>query len=374
MIHFIKTYFWLVVPFILIGSLGVSQQKEKTIQHKIAVKHPGEKEVVTIILNQVLDKNGLPTSYYMDVQSVICLEQVCKVIPVRIFWNTIGDYQKYELEKGATLEKYEDEVFASEDYKKLHSVLVNKDSPFKEVYIDEILTVVDEHDEESDAVSGATALELDEKDTVPGAALTCYTLWHWANGDVVEKIKEITGKSLAEQHLHAFLVAEKPTYFKVALQELARRKMYSQPFINSITKRVLEEESLLKITFNYLEKAPSNTYFSATEYLFFKGKTAHKLAVIRSLKSIKYTISTPYLDTLSAEVSKLNSYQEISSFLDVMQTKNPHSKKVIENVFPLLSSDFIKARRVYWFLKNQQLSTKQQKVLRNFEKENKASL
>ncbi|MGJ8743964.1 hypothetical protein [Polaribacter sp.] len=374
MIHFIKTYLFILVPLFFMSGSDVNLYSTKTIQHKMIVHHPGEKESVTIILNQVVDENGLPMSYYMDVQSVICLEQVCKVIPVRIFWNNIGEYQKYELEKGATLEKYEDALFDSEDYVKLQGILSNKESPFKEVYIDEILTVVDEHDDESDAVSGATALELDEKDTVAGAALTCYTLWHWANGEVVKAIKEITGKSVTNSQLQDFLVEKNTTYFFIALKDLERRKNYTAPFIKRITKRVLEEESVLKSTFNYLEKAPSSTYFSALEDLFVKGEKAQKLAVIRSLQSIQQTIPNSYLDTLSNEVLKLSSFQEVSFFLDLMQSKNANSKKVVENVFPLLQSGFIKARRAYWFLKSQNLSAEQNETLNIFKIKNKSSL
>lgn len=351
------------------SSSDVDLHPNRIIQHKVVVQHPGEKEAVTVFLNKKVDENGLPIAYYMDVQSVICLEQVCKVIPVRIFWNNIGEYQKYELEKGATLEKYEDDFFDVQDYSKLHSILKDVNSPFREVYIDEILTVIDEHGD-ADAVSGATALELDEKDTVPGAALTCYTLWHWANGEIVQKIKEITGKSVSKQQLQDFLVDKNQTYYNIALKDLEIRQNYTAPFINIISKRVLEEASLLKSTFYYLKKAPSEIYFSALKELFVKGETAQRLAVIRSLKTIKKTIPNSYLDILSNEIMKLSSYQEVSFFIDLMGSKNSNSKKVVENVFLLLKTDFIKARRAYWFLKNQKLSLTQKEVLNKFQKEN----
>jgi hypothetical protein len=354
----------------LLYSFGVAKDSYKIIQHKILVKHPGEKDSLIIILNQNLNKNGLPTGYYLDVQSVICLEQVCKVIPVRVFWNNIGEYQKYELEKGATLEKYEDDFFDVEDYPKLHRILKDVNSPFRDVYIDEILTVIDEHGD-ADAVSGETALELDEKDTVPGAALTCYTLWHWANGEIVRKIKEITAKSVSNQQLQDFLVDENQAYYLIALNDLERRQNYTAPFISIITKRVLEVEFLLKSTINYLKNAPSEIYFSALKKVFVNGETAQKLAVIRSLKAIEYSIPNLYLDTLSNEILKLSSYQEVSFFIDLIESENSNSKKVVANVFLLLKSDFIKARRVYWFLKNQKLTKKQENGLSEFYNKNK---
>jgi hypothetical protein len=372
--NFLKIYFWLILPLFFINGSEVSIDSNKTIQHKIVVHHPGEKVAVTVILNQNIDENGLPIAYYMDVESVICLEQVCKVIPVRVFWNNIGEYQKYTLEDGATLEKYEDDFFEIQDYSKLQSILSNKNSPFKDVYLDEILTVPHVNETNADAVSGATALELDEKDTVPGAALTCYTLWHWANGEIVQIIKEITGKSVSNQQLQGFLVDKNQTYYYIALKDLERRESYTKTVVNIIINRVLKDEFLLKSTFNYLKNSPSEIYFLASKEVFMKGETAQKLAVIKSLQSIHFQISKTYLDTLSNEVSKLNSYQEVSFFLDLIDAKNSNSKEVIENVFQLLKSDFIVARRAYWFLKKENLTAIQQNGIDDFYQKNKNKL
>ena len=346
----------------------------KTNQYSIVINHPGEKTPVNITLHQVLDKNGIPIQYYMDVTSVICLEEVCKVIPVRIFWNNLGEYESYTLEKDATLEKYEDDLFDREDYPKLHTILANSESPFKEVYIDEIITVVDEHDEEYDAVSGATALELDEKDTVPGAALTCYTLWHWANGEIVEKIKNLTGKVLSEAQLQRALTDTNRAYYFIGIKELVNRKDFDKSFINIIINQSVKDESLLKATFKYLEKSPTEVFFRTTKEIFSKGKKAQKLAAIRSLIYSKYKPQKLYLDELSNQMSSLKSFQEVSFFLDLMQAKNPKSNIVIVNTVPLLSADFIIARRAYWFLKNQKTTASQKEKLQQFYQKHQNSL
>ena len=64
----------------------------------------------------------------------------------------------------------------------------------------------------------------------------------------------------------------------------------------------------------------------------------------------------------------------MSYFLDLMQTKNQNSKKVIQNTFPLLNLDFIIARRAYWFLKNQKTTSSQNKILIEFYQKNKNNL
>ena len=131
MVGYIKVVFWWLIPLFLIFN-SVDNQKQfefNEIKHSISIKHPGEEGTVEVVLIEVQNKNGLPVEYYMDVESVICLEEVCKVIPVTVFWNNIGEYKKYKLEEGATLEKYEANLFEPNDYKKIHTILQNKNSP-----------------------------------------------------------------------------------------------------------------------------------------------------------------------------------------------------------------------------------------------------
>ncbi|TGV01880.1 hypothetical protein [Flavivirga rizhaonensis] len=375
MINFIKTYLWLLIPFLWMSPNKTDQNAFKTIKHNVVVNHPGEEKPVNTILSEIQNANGLPIEYTMDVYSVICLEEVCKVIPVKLFWDNTGKYQKYELAKGETLEKYEADLFEPEDYIKLQNILADNDSPFKEVYIDEILTVPDEHgNEDVDAISGATALELDEKDTVPGAALTCYTLWHWANGDVVSQIKSQTGKSVTETQLKNFILDSDNTYFHIAINELEVRKLYSKPFIDVIIRKLLEDASLLRPAYKYLNHTSNEDYLNASKTLFFQGQKEQKLVVLQSLRQTQQNIPQLYLDNLSSEVTNLNSYQEVSLLLELMQDKNPNSPKVIENTFLLLDVKFLVARRAFWFLKNQKLNDSQQKQLNSFQEKHKNKL
>jgi len=375
MIHFIKTYSWLLIPLLLWSGIKSNSVIYKTNQYTISINHPGETAPIEVFIHQILDKNALPIEYYMDVPSVICLEKVCKVIPVRLFWNNLGEYQKYELEKGATLEKYKADVFEPQDYSKLQNILSDDDSPFKEVYYNEILTVVDENVENDvDAVSGATALVLDEEDTVPGAALGCYTLWHWANGEIIDEIKKLTGKVLSDSQLIRALTDKNRKYYSIAIKELENRKNISNVLITTIIDEASIDDSVVKSTFKYLEKSSSKVYLNATKAIFSNGKKIQKLAAIRSLRYSKHKAKSSYFNELSNQISSLKSFQEIAVFLDLMESKNPNSKTVIQNTVPLLKSDFIIARRAYWFLKNQKLTSSQEKLVKEFHRKHQNSL
>jgi hypothetical protein len=377
MISKLKLHIILLIPFWMFFQIQVDVHENDfmKINHMVSVKHPGEEGVIDVILTEIQNKESLPIEYYMDVESVICLKEVCKVIPVRVFWNNLGIYQKYELKKNATLEKYEADLFEPQDYNKLHTVLSNIDSPFREVRLDEILTVVDEHAaEDVDAVSGATALELDEKDTVPGAALTCFTLWHWANGEVVSKIKKNTAETVSNEQLLDFLSIENSDYYEMALEQLAKRNVYEAKFIDTIIQGVTNDDKLLRVTFKYLETSPSEIYFSSVKKIFVNGNKLQKIAVAKSLQSTKYAISKKYLDSFGKDAQRLSSFQEVSAFLELMQSKNPSSTIIIEAIMPLLDGDFLIARRVYWFLSNQNLHLVQKETINNFYNKYKTKL
>lgn len=370
--HFLKTFCWSTITIFLLITIVDYTNTTKKIE--VTINHPGEKEPVKIIVHQVVDNEGLPIQYYMDVPSVICLEQVCKIIPVKLYWNNLGEYQKYELEAGGTLEKYKADLFEPEDYKKLQHILSDKNSPFKEVYYDEILTVPTE--DNADAVSGATALQLDEEDTVPGAALGCYTLWHWANGNIVDEIQQITGKSLSKKQLQKFLINDKKASFLVGLKGISLQKNYEANFVDIVLNRVLKDDTVIKPSIQYLENAKKEVYLNSLKRLFFNGEKAQRLGVITSLKNHKSTINPHYFDELSRQLSALKSYQEINAFLNLLQDKDISSKIISNNVVILMvnNANFIIARRGYWFLKKQELTQEQQEKVEQFYQKNQNRL
>lgn len=356
----------------MLVELSVSPLCDKVNHYNVNISHPGEKELVQIVITQVLNEKGFPIRYYMDVPSVICYEQVCKIIPVKLSWNSLGEYQSYELEPLSNLEKYKADLFEAKDYEKLNRILSNKNSPFQDVLYDKILTSPDDND--VDAVSGATALLLDDEDTVAGATLGCYTLWHWANGEIVGKIKALTGKSFSQTQLKKLLLENELAYFPIVIQELSRRNNYLKPFVELVIEKTLEEKILIQQAIDYLEKSPQNLYYTSMEQIFIKGNKNQKVHVLRSLLNSIYAIERTFLNQLSNHASSLKSFQEVSLFLELMKSKSPVSETVVKNIFPLLDNDFVIGRSVYWFLKNQNTTVNQEEVLKKFYENNKAKL
>lgn len=343
------------------------------IKHEVSIKHPGEKQAIKGILIQIPKANGMHNAYYMDVESVICHLDYCKVIPVRIFWDDLGVFQKYTLKKGATLEKYKDDVFDDEDYIKLTSIMSNQKSPYKDVFIDEIIRVVDTNDD-VDAYSGETAIVFDPKETVAGAALTCFTLWHWANNNDVKRIiNTITSQSASEEQLINFLSASKK-HASLSVQQAIKRRLYKPAFITAVTARVLTDNSIINTVIDYIEHGSSSAYSKTIKKLVNEGNEAVTIAALKSLRKQKHSLPNSFFDELCLDTQILESYPVLSNYLDLMTIQNPNSEIITKQIIPLLEGSFINARAVYWFLSNQKLSKSHQKKLDLFYNANSAKL
>ncbi|MCL5245324.1 hypothetical protein M4I21_05860 [Cellulophaga sp. 20_2_10] len=352
-------------------------QSKNEIKHHIKVHHPGkgQNNIEDAVLVEVKGKNNLPVSYYMDVESVICYENLCKIVPVRIIWNTIGEYQKYELAEGVALEKYEGEPYAEEDYSKTQKILLDGDSPFKSIRIDEILTTVKSHDI-VDAVAGETLLELNEEDTVHGASLTCYTLWHWAHGPVVDKIKEVTASNFSSKEYVAYLNSGNRQKQLFAIAQLENKKIYTKNVLVALEKQTLAANELIRSSIQYLEKSEPTVYTSTLKTFLQEGNDVLSVASLQSLLNSKVPVTSNYVTSLSKLLSKEVTYQEVTLFIRLLkQQKNAlYSTELVANFIPLLQKDILISRNVYWFLQDQNLTASQKNTLASFAKKHKNQL
>lgn len=343
-------------------------QSKNEIKHHIKVHHPGKgkNNIEDAVLVEVKGKSNLPVSYYMDVESVICYENLCKIVPVRIIWNTIGEYQKYELAKGVALEKYEGEPYTEEDYNKTQKILLDGDSPFKSIRIDEILTTVKSHDI-VDAVAGETLLELNEEDTVDGASLTCYTLWHWAHGAVVDKIRDITAANFSSKEYVAYLNSGNLQKQLFAIIQLENQKVYTKNVVEAVKKQTLVNDQLIRSSVQYLEKSNSSVYLSTLKTFVTKGNSKFKITMLNSLLHSNLELTSTYLADISLILSAEVTYQEMSLFLRLLQKNNAAvTKKVLNKLMPLLQKDILISRNVYWFLQDKNLNAAQKAKLKSF--------
>ena len=152
-------------------------QAAKGISRQINLDGPGKAGAMPREVVQVLDSKGNPSRYFMDVDSVVCADAMCEIVTVRIYFDALGNYERYELPSGGNLTKYGHKPFSPADHSKLHRVLSDPYSPLKSIRWDEITTPNSSAvaSDDVDGSSGATILSK-RNVVVVGAAYTCCTL------------------------------------------------------------------------------------------------------------------------------------------------------------------------------------------------------
>lgn len=339
------------------------------IMHEVYVSHPAISSDDSIAVQLVQWKEKGNYRYSVDVESVSCGDNQCNVVPVRMYFNELGDFVRLQTFKRQQLEKSNGEPFKKTDYRKLSAILNDRDSELARFDKDQL--VEKQHDlDDVDAVSSATTPLLPQEAYVKGAVWTCYTLWHWANGELSQIIRDISGDVLAVEQLLAFLDSEQKTYRVFALEQIARLHNYHSVVVDKLilhTRDCTAPEQNLII--KYFEQGPAQTYFHALKALF---PVAPKEMRIKGLLSLQNTVSKApedYFVQLSNLVSEFESYQEIDLLLSLLEKYSVSDPEVLNNVFYLLRSEqVLVARRAYWFLVEKELNKAQRAELDTFAK------
>lgn len=347
---------------------------DTTIVHNVNLLHPGinfiKKQNTDLI--EVQDNTHRAVEYYMDVSSVLCEDHLCKVVTVRLFWDKLGFYKKFDMPFGVELEKAEGKLFTTADYQKLHAILQDRSSPLKEYYRN---VVTNDHGSENlDTVTGASST-IDENAVVKGASWTCCTLWHWANGNVFNVIRRISGKELSENELLSLFTKETEVYKRFVLEELIRRKNYNTDIVQAVLQQAKSSPNLVKKIIDYIENADDLVYFPSIKQLYNEANAPEKILYLTSLFETKKALQPDDKTWVTAQLSPTLSYQELLLLFKIIENKQAISPATIEKTMDLLSNpSFLVARSAYWFLNTKTLSDKQLKIMEKFKKENEDRL
>ncbi len=163
-------------------------------------------------------------------------------------------------------------VFTDDDYAKLQAILSDKNSLLEQLEPDHVVSP-DRTALDVDDVTAATPVSLGNA-VVSGSVYTCYTLWHWANGEVVEQLAPATSRQTRTLYLAALSQIPLPppagyydrisrwlpqmdTYFEVhLLLTLLEEEDAGSPEVVKHSMMVLENENFLiaRRAFWFLDK------------------------------------------------------------------------------------------------------------------------
>jgi len=339
--------------------------RPNVLKYDIEVPHPSfptgsqQKEELLVYV----DKNNNVISYEMEVESVVCLDTKCEIIPVRLRWDPIGGYESFEIPgKGQQLTKTGHEHFTAEDYKKLHTILGDQRSFLKDLKSEQIVDP-EKAQRTVDGVSAPTPLSL-QSAVVPGAAYTCYTLWHWINGQVPSLIRGFTEQHSDVNHFVAFFKTGKKEFVEFSIAQLIKRDAFGEEIQEAIRQDIPHNESVVKPALNYFtiasQKTNSSVFYDTIEKVFLKSDKSVRIKILEILMTSELEPSIGFYNRICKFLPDLNSYYEVHLLLHLQKTKNASSEVVTREVIPLLGHEnFLIARRAFWFLDEQQLDADQ---------------
>ncbi len=364
-----------ILFFVVLVSFFTLKQ-EDIVEHKVVVNHPAfekEDETSFILKEKIITKDS--SEYFLEVASVICVDHLCKIVPVKLFWNTYGEYLRYELEDHIQLEKGEGEPFTETDYKLLHQILKDSSSPYKDISYYEITHERVIGESQVDAISGATEVVLATGETVVGGAWTCFTLWHWANGEIVQEIKRVSGDKLNKRQILENLNADAERYKIYAINELANRKLFDVEFIELLMKYSPHAtKEINKRIINYLEQAPDSLYFELIGNFYQNVQPEYRMLYLNSLLGTNKEGSAQDYEVYLSNISSVTSYQEINILLEIFDYQQLTVNQ-LNQIMQLLNNDnFLISRRAFWFMKSKEQTEDVKKRLSVYMSKNKARL
>jgi hypothetical protein len=339
------------------GDKGAADVTAGCVAHPVQLTHPavGKRKPAPCTLYQARGEKGLPTGYHMVVNSVVCRKKTCEVLAGRMYWDAIGRYQRYELPPGKQLTRKNHATFTPQEYARLDRLLRNRNSPLRD-YAHKKLTAPGAWDD-IDAVTGATANEI-KAEVVAGAGYTCYTLWHWANGDVVGEIRGLTAASLDTALACRLLAGGDKDAVLFALKNLESRNLHDAPVVAAVRKVMPDAGSeALMLSLGYLCRSSqgAGAFYRDTADLFWKLRSRGRQSVLDFVEA-QPNPAPIFFDELVGGLPNMTEYYEIHRVLALVEKHRHASPRLIPRVVVLLEHDnFFIARRAYWFLENREL-------------------
>ncbi len=205
----------------------------------------------------IKDKDGLLEKYRADITAPVCEDRVCYDVHIAFNWNLLGEFKDFEIRKNDPLTKLDHQPFLPEDYQKLQSILVSRDLNFVKVPASELVEKSDKS--KVDGYSGATKLTI-KKEVIEGALFTCYTLWHIANGAVVDSIKNHTSAALNKSLVSKIIGLKSQTGNYYLINSLSKEGFSEN--IDALLSVIVESEGYFAK--NAFEKIPEDIFVTSS--------------------------------------------------------------------------------------------------------------
>ena len=192
---------------LLVGSIGILLGIIGSAS--VADRSPGSYHAVSdsliIELQSHLDSLGLLEIYSARVSTPVCEGSKCYTVEIIFYWDLIGRFHHFDTIPGKGLTKLDHIPFTSEDYRKLNGILRSPTSLLSAYSKEEL--VKDSRSSIIDGKTGATNAEL-KQSVIEGAVYSCHTLWHIAQGPMVDEIQSVTQQLFTKDLIQKMISGE----------------------------------------------------------------------------------------------------------------------------------------------------------------------
>jgi hypothetical protein len=317
---------------------------------------------------QSSDENGFPAGYALTFTTHVCVDEQCRMVKVTMHWDALGYYERLEYPADTPLTKKKHVPFAAEDYVKLDQILKDRDSILGSQPLEIFGAPVQQAEVPGiDGWSGATPQAVKDA-VVDGAAYTSWTMWRWANGEIVPKLQGLTEQRCTPGYLRHLLQSKDRRAVDFALKYITRHRASDEQFVDDV--------------FHVLETGDREHVSLSIQFLHGALKDRRRLhdRLIDSYCRLNSNYSPLILDYLSSQddlpretleglTGILNElpYFQIHLILRLLDKRAFFSEQVESDVAGLLDNqDFFIARRASEHLMKQQLGSETKRKLDAF--------
>ena len=325
---------------------------------------------------QSLDEAGFPVGFSLSFETHVCNDKQCLPVEVTMMWDALGYFEGLTYPPAKPLTKKDHIPFTPADYAKLDRILRDRSSilrtwtlAFLEKPLEPVNAVVVM--EGVDAMTAPTPTTVRDS-VIEDAAYTSWVLWHWANGPIVPKLREITEQRCNPAYLKHLLASEDRRHVDYALEHVIEHYPSDRQFVADVS-RILEtgEREQIGRSLDFLETAIPDKQKLHTRMIesCVRMRPADCPLILQKLAA-EPNLSPATLEALTAQLSRLP-YFPIHLILRMLEQREFASQKTLTDVVALLDGDdFFVARRAYEYLARQDLRADMQSKIDVFREKN----
>jgi hypothetical protein len=318
-----------------------------------------------------LDDQNFPSGYSMQLVNSVCLDGVCKLVEVTLYWDAVGFYQRLEYPENKPLTKVEHDPFTAADYEKLDSILKDRQSILDDYSLGFLATedsdTTSDEENEVDGVSKATPGEVKEA-VVKDAAWTTWVLWKYANTEIFTILQAMTESRCSPQYLEHLLKSQDWRKIEFAINYLLKQEPVSNQYLDQVAALLPSAgRDHIELAIAFIEQASPNQNTCYRKLISALGGMDGYNAglVIKRLESDEQ-LEEEILEALASSLEQQD-YYPTHLALRLIESRKFFSREVEADIVKLLQSkDFFIARRASEFLSRHTLSSTSEGKLRAF--------